>query len=158
MFYTKFENAREASICHLRPSSPYKENMSDLSLIAVDSNQQHQVIETKKVSPHEGRVHKRDEELAIIEDDEELRTLISLRTTLSSVLLMLENARDDIISFNNRCRQLNEASSACRQATIQNEFESEAREELTSNITRTVQDGNVSNLAKSIHLGKRSKP
>ena len=54
---------------------------------------------------------------ALVYDEEidvELQTLVSLRTALSSTLLMLENARDDLVIHDERCRHLAGASAATR--------------------------------------------
>mmetsp|Transcript_3130 Transcript_3130/g.4923 ORF Transcript_3130/g.4923 Transcript_3130/m.4923 type:complete len:116 (-) Transcript_3130:401-748(-) len=48
------------------------------------------------------------------EVDLELQTLVSLRTALSSTLLMLENARDDLLIHDGRCRNLADSSAIAR--------------------------------------------
>jgi len=48
------------------------------------------------------------------DEDVELNVLKHLRTALSSILLMLENARDDIKLHAERCDQLSDVSKRCR--------------------------------------------
>ena len=107
---------------------------------------------------HANYENDKEEGMGIYKHDEELHSLINLRTTLSSILLMLENARDDIVLFNKRCHQLNEASQKCRDATLQIRTGDSKDKNSVIMDTPISKEETGSKLVKSIHMGGRSKP
>ena len=99
---------------------------------------------------------------------EELQTLVNLRSTLSSVLFMLENSRDDLVTYNERCFDLSESSRKCRQSELSS-FVNYERNKTNKSVETNANDTQISDvhvhhvnkelsLTKSKHLGTKSKP
>ena len=105
------------------------------------------------------------------DEDVELNVLKHLRTALSSILLMLENARDDIKLHAERCDQLSDVSKRCRDVLslstssgddgVLGSPEGEQDDSLDDRTESKNKKGSTLDLERKIsskYLGSKSKP